>query len=599
MRSTVIVLASAALAILFISAITRSTPTAAQTTSIKPNFVFILTDDMRKDELKYMSKTLALLKTQGMQFENAFVSNPLCCPSRATIMRGQYAHNTGVWTNTPGPDGAWQGYKNHGNEQDNIATRFHSAGYRTGLFGKYFNDYDGSTVPPGWDDWFGVPSGTGVFNYYVNDNGTQKFFGSSESDYATDVLSRETQSFIDASVVANKPFLAYVAPKPAHEPAVPAPRHVNTFNGEKAPRLPSFNEIDVSDKPPSIQSLSPLTATQIAEIDAHHEKRVESLQSVDDLVAAVVGKLGAQGMLSNTYIVFTSDNGWHHGEHRIKSGKSKPYEESIRMPLLVRGPGVQVGTTTDKLTLNTDFFPTFTDLAGLTTPEYVDGRSLRPVLQGNATSWRTAVLLEIRSSILGIRTSDGRKYIEYGDGFKEYYDLKADPNELRNLVYYGEVSPAALATRLQALKGCVGDACRAAEGQSDTTTPPPSSTDTTAPRVTSTSPVANATGVAPSANVIATFSEKMMASSINTQTFKLLKVTSSGTTQITNVSVSLSTDGLTATLNPFGSSTTVLAKGTKYKAVVTTGAKDLAGLQLDQNSTTSGLQQKTWLFTVS
>src|SRR5215203_6158335 len=590
MRSTVIVLASAALAILFISAITRSTPTAAQTTSIKPNFVFILTDDMRQDDLKYMPKTRDLLGDQGMQFTNAFVSNPLCCPSRATIMRGQYAHNTGVWTNTPGPDGAWQGYKNHGNEQDNIATRFHSAGYRTGLFGKYFNDYDGSTVPPGWDDWFGVPSGTGVFNYYVNDNGTQKFFGSSESDYATDVLSRETQSFIDASVVANKPFLAYVAPKPPHEPAVPAPRHVNTFNGEKAPRLPSFNEIDVSDKPPSIQSLSPLTATQIAEIDAHHEKRVESLQSVDDLVAAVVGKLGAQGMLSNTYIVFTSDNGWHHGEHRIKSGKSKPYEESIRMPLLVRGPGVQVGTTTDKLTLNTDFFPTFTDLAGLTTPEYVDGRSLRPVLQGNATSWRTAVLLEIRSSILGIRTSDGRKYIEYGDGFKEYYDLKADPNELRNLVYYGEVSPAALASRLQALKGCSGDTCRAAEGATDTTTPPPPPPDT-APSVTSTSPAANATGVAPGANVTATFSEAMMASSINGTTFKLFK---KGSTTKIGAAVSYDASTRTAKLDP----TNNLRLGTTYKAVVTTGAKDLAGLQLDQNTTTTGLQQKTWSFTV-
>src|SRR5215207_1480188 len=127
MRRTVLVMASAALAILFILAITGSPPTVAQTTPVKPNFVFILTDDMRQDDLKYMSKTRDLLGAQGMQFANAFVTNPLCCPSRATIMRGQYAHNTGVWTNTPGPDGAWQGYKNHGNEQDNIATRFHGA----------------------------------------------------------------------------------------------------------------------------------------------------------------------------------------------------------------------------------------------------------------------------------------------------------------------------------------------------------------------------------------------------------------------------------------------------------------------------------------
>ena len=510
MGRTVLVLASAALAILFISTINGSSPTAAQTTPVKPNFVFILTDDMRQDDLKYMPKTRALLGAQGMQFANAFVSNPLCCPSRATIMRGQYAHNTGVWNNTPGPDGAWQGYKNHGNEQDNMATRFRGAGYRTGLFGKYFNDYDGISVPPGWDDWFGVPSGTGVYNYYVNDNGTRKFFGNSESDYATDVLSRETQSFIDASVVANKPFLAYVAPKPPHEPAVPAPRDVNAFNGEKAPRLPSFNESEVGDKPPSIRSLPMLSPTQIAEIDAHHEKRVESLQSVDDLVEAVVNKLQNVGALDTTYVVFTSDNGWHHGEHRIKSGKAKPYEESIRMPLLIRGPGVQAGTTTDKLTLNTDFFPTFTDLAGVTTPAYVDGRSLRPVLEGSATTWRTAILLEIRTSILGIRTSDGRKYIEYGDGFKEYYDLSTDPYELRNS-YNANSAPSDLATRLQALKGCAGEACRAAEW-GDTPPPPPPppppSSDTTPPRVTSTSPAANATGVAPSANLTATFSKK-------------------------------------------------------------------------------------------
>ena len=136
------------------------------------------------------------------------------------------------------------------------------------------------------------------------------------------------------------------------------------------------------------------------------------------------------------------------------------------MPLLVRGPGVQAGTTTNKLTLNTDFLPTFTDFAGVTIPEYVDGRSLRPVLEGNATSWRTAILLEPRSSIYGIRTSDGRKYIEYGDGFKEYYDLKADPYELNN-TYSANSSPATLVSRLEALKGCSADAavtCRAAEG---------------------------------------------------------------------------------------------------------------------------------------
>jgi N-acetylglucosamine-6-sulfatase len=674
MRRTVLVLASAALAVLFFWSITDSPPPAAQTTPIKPNFVFILTDDMRKDDLKYMPKTRALLGAQGMQFEKAFVSLPLCCPSRATIMRGQYAHNTGVFGNSNAPDGGWQGYQNHGHEQDNIATRLHNGGYRTGLFGKYLNGYDLTAVPPGWDDWFAIPDGGGAFNYYVNDNGTKKYFGNSESDYSADVFSRETRSFIDASVVAGKPFFAYVTPKPPHEPAIPAPRHQHAFDGEKAPRLPSFNESDVSDKPPSIRSLPVLSQTQIADIDALHERRVESLQSVDDLVEAVVNKLQNVGALENTYVVFTSDNGYHLGEHRIMFAKEKPYEEDVRVPLIVRGPGVQAGTTTEKLTLNTDFFPTFTDLAGVTTPGYVDGRSLRPVLEGSATTWRTDVLLEY-PSFRGIRTSDDRKYIEYGDGFKEYYDLKADPYELKNS-YNANSPPAELATRLQALKGCAGDACRAAEGATDTTTPPPepppetsimsgpaedSSTtsnnatfgfssneqgstfncqlnkdeavaqawtdctspksysnlspgnyrfdvqatdpagnvdptpasrnwtitspsgDTTAPTVMSTVPTADAKGVSTTTNVKATFSKAMLASSINGTIFKLFK---KGST--TKLSATVSYDGSTntATLDPTNS----LRSGVSYKAVVTMGAKDVAGNPL--------AQQYRWFFTV-
>src|SRR5215208_108690 len=598
MRKTGLLLASAAVVILFFSAITDNTPTAAPTTPGKPNFVFILTDDMRKDDLRYMPKTRALLGAQGMQFEKAFVSLPVCCPSRATIMRGQYAHNTGVWSNgyNGNPNGGWQGYVNHGNEQDNVATRLHDAGYRTGLFGKYLNLYSGTTVPPGWDDWFAKLTEHEVFNYYVNDNGTKKFFGNNAGDYSTDVLSTETQSFIDASVATGKPFFAYVAPEPPHEPAIPAPRHEHAFDGVKVPRQPSFNESNVNDKPPLIQSLPLLSPTQIAEIDAHHERRVESLQAVDDLVEAVVNKLQSNGALDNTYIVFTSDNGWHEGEHRIMSGKGRPYEESIRVPLIVRGPGVLAGTTANELTLNTDFLPTFTDFAGVMTPEYVDGRSLRPVLERSATSWRTAFLLGIPSAnsdnaLSGIRTSAGRKYIEYGSGFKELYDLRADPYELNNS-YDANSSPVDLASRLQALKGCSGAECRSAEGFSVT--------DTNSPRVISTVPKAGATGVAPSSNLTATFSEKMMPSSITTSTFKLFKVNPDGsTTQITNVTVSLSTDGLKATLNPFGTSTTThLARNTKYRGVITTGAKDVADNTLDQDSTTTGLQQKSWSFTV-
>jgi N-acetylglucosamine-6-sulfatase len=460
----------------------------------QPNIIFILTDDMRKDDLTdtYMPKTTEELVAKGMSFDNAFVSNPICCPSRSTIMRGQYAHNTKVWFTKnvfdPDPnvrDGGWLGYKGNGYEGDNVATHLQAAGYRTGLFGKYQNGYSGTTKPPGWDDWFALHQLT-YYNYDVNDNGTIRHFGTSQSAYSTDVLNREVQQFIDDSVVARKPFFAYVATKAPHSPATPAPRDQHTFDRLKAPRLASFNEVDVSDKPPWIQSLPKLTSNNIANIDKRHENRVESLQAVDDLVADVVLKLGAQGVLSNTYIVFTSDNGFHHGEHRIPSGKGRPYEESVRMPLVIRGPVVppppagQPRLSTDKLVLNTDYFPTFMELAGAQTqtPSYVDGRSLLPVLKGSATTWRTAILIEGRKysadpeipvdrNYNGIRTSTG-KYVEYEGGFQELYDLSpgADPYELTNT--YSSADPNV--PPLSDLKAQL-DALRSCQPQDDPTTP--------------------------------------------------------------------------------------------------------------------------------
>jgi N-acetylglucosamine-6-sulfatase len=467
-RKIGVLLASMALAVLLLADTIGDPPTEAQPIPDRPNFVFILADDMRADDLRYMPKTRSLLGGQGMRFDNAYVSYGLCCPARATIMRGQYAHNHGVWTNLDEPNGGWQGYKNHGNEQDNLATRLHSSGYRTGLFGKYLNGYAGTYVPPGWDDWFAA-SAFAYFDYDVNDNGTIEHFGTLESDYLTDVLNNETQEFIDASVAAGRPFFAYVAPLAPHGPADPAPRHLRAYDGERVPRLPSFNEETVNDKPPRIQSLRSLSAKRIAGMDTRHKKRIGTLQALDDLVEAVVSKLRSAGVLHNTYVVFTSDNGFQEGEHRVSEGKGRPYEESIHVPLLVRGPGVKAGSTTDELTLNTDFLPTFTDLAGVTIPDYADGRSLRPLLEGRTTTpWRTAILLERRNfeqpnaSFYGIRMSDGRKYVEYKGGFRELYNLNADPYELVNS--YDEVElPSALAARLRALKSCAGATCRAVE----------------------------------------------------------------------------------------------------------------------------------------
>jgi N-acetylglucosamine-6-sulfatase len=452
--------------------VSSDTPSAA-----KPNFVFILADDMRYDDLAYMPKTNTLLGSGGMTFSKAFVAKPLCCPSRASILTGMYVHNHKVWFNgNSGSEAGWPAFKAKGYEQDNLATRLSTAGYRTGLFGKYFPNYDGSSMPQGWDDWFGLYGAETYYNWSVNDNGTHRRYGNTASDYSTDVISSEAQSFIDTSVDPNvgqgKPFFAWVGVSAPHYPTTAAPHDLHTYDGLKAPRPLSFNEADVSDNPPWISSLPKLSSSQIAQIDSRQENRAETLQALDDLVEGVVNKLDSAGVLNNTYIFFTSDNGFEMGEHRIFDGKRQPYEESARVPLLVRGPGVVgAGSTTDKLALNIDFFPTFMELAGAQTqtPSYVDGRSLRPVLDGSATptTWRTAILLETRfegstaKSFYAIRTSDGMKYIEYGS-FRELYNLNTDPHELSN-TYKATSPPTSLAAQLQALKGCKGDSCRAAE----------------------------------------------------------------------------------------------------------------------------------------
>jgi N-acetylglucosamine-6-sulfatase len=457
----------------------------AQSAPAPPNMVFILTDDMRKDDLKYMPKTKALLQSTGMTFENAFVSNPLCCPSRTTIMRGQYSHNTGVWSNSSTDSssttaGGWYAYQQNGNEADNVATRLQLAGYKTGLFGKYLNGYDNTAYrPPGWDRWFGAfTSGTlHYFDYDVNDQGTITHYGTSASAYSTDVISGQADAFISANASQGVPFFAYVAPIALHEPSTPAPRDAHEYDGIQGPRLASFNEADVTDKPPWMQKLPRLSSSQVSAIDKRHEKRIESLQAVDDLVAGVVNALdttktpsGAKA-LDNTYIFFTSDNGFHHGEHRIAKQKWRPYEEDIRMPLLVRGPGIAAGSTTNKLTLNTDYMPTFLDLAGSQIPAYADGRPLRPVLNGSVTTWRSAILPEAAANYSpayeGIRTIStvgvpARKDLEYSGGVKELYILDTDPSELTN-VYNPTAPPADLVSRLQALKGCAGSGCFTAE----------------------------------------------------------------------------------------------------------------------------------------
>ncbi|CAA9286898.1 MAG: Choline-sulfatase, partial [uncultured Chloroflexia bacterium] len=259
-----------------------------------------------------------------------------------------------------------------------------------------------------------------------------------------------------------------------HLPARPAERHEGAFAGEKAPRPPSFDEEDVSDKPSSVENTGRVSDEEASEVDERYRRRLESMLDVDEMVATLVGELEAAGELDDTFFFFTSDNGFLQGEHRIVQGKSRPYEESARVPLFVRGPGVAAGSETKELVLNTDLAPTFAELAGLEEFPAADGRSLAPLLRGEETpSWRKAVLLEAegfseeeadsRADYGAFRTGT-HKYVEYENGERELYDLEADPYELESLHESADPSlPRDLKARLDALRSCAGDECREAE----------------------------------------------------------------------------------------------------------------------------------------
>jgi N-acetylglucosamine-6-sulfatase len=375
---------------------------AGQVPAARPNILFILTDDLDAATMDHFPVLRALLSDQGATFANYFDSLSLCCPSRTTILRGQYAHNTAITGNRP-PAGGFEKVHALGLETSTIATWLRAAGYHTALLGKYLNGYPRGVaptyVPPGWSDWYSPAAGNayGEFNYTLNENGTLVPYGNRPEDYMVDVLAARAQAIMRRTAQDGTPFFIEIATYAPHGPATPAPRHADAFPDAQAPRTPSFNEEDVSDKPAWLRARPPLTPRQIEQIDALYRRRLQSLLAVQDLVAGLIDTLRATGQLANTYIFLSSDNGFHLGQHRLPSGKQTAYEEDIRVPLLVRGPGIAAGRVIDQLAGNVDLAPTFAELAGVQPPDFVDGRSLVPLLHGDTTaaaSWRGAFLIE-------------------------------------------------------------------------------------------------------------------------------------------------------------------------------------------------------------
>jgi N-acetylglucosamine-6-sulfatase len=488
--------------------------TAGPETTERPNMILILTDDLSVDELSHMPNLRSLLIDRGTTFENAFVTDSLCCPSRVSILRGQYPHNHEILGNEP-PQGGFEKFRALGRQNSTVATWLQSADYRTIFVGKYMNGYQGTYVPPGWDEWYAVSG-----NYLstdLNENGKINHYDPAQ-DYLTDVLADRAADYIrrpgggaPSFFKPDKPYFMLVGTTAPHAPAEPAPRYEDALPNVSMPRPPSFDEDDVSDKPDWISDNPPLNQDQISRAEELYRKRLQSMLAVDDMIGQLVDALEESGELNNTYFFFTSDNGFHLGTHRLTAGKWTAYEEDIRVPLIVRGPGVPEGQKRDQLVLNNDFAPTFADLAGAEVPPFVDGRSLEPLLTDDPPEdWRRAFLVESaaesvelppsvnvgQSAPLPLLTGDtqpsedtrraspldeaplknaGRPglkalrteeylYVEYETGESELYDLKKDPYELNNVYEDTDLDHLwRFEGWLDALRDCAEEECRTAE----------------------------------------------------------------------------------------------------------------------------------------
>jgi N-acetylglucosamine-6-sulfatase len=449
--------------------------------SKKPNIVFVLTDDLDSSLVQYMPHVVAL-ERDGMTFTNYTVTDSLCCPSRASIFTGKFPHDTKVYTNDP-PDGGFGVFYKRGEDKHTFATALQAAGYRTALMGKYLNEYPVGNnaynyptdyVPPGWSTWDVVSNGYQEFNYNMNSNHSLVTYGGEDDDYLTYVLGNKAHGFIDTSAAARKPFFLEVATFSPHPPFTPAPKDRGTFAGVHAPRGPSFNRVPLH-APRWLRDRPRLSRKIVNRIDYAFQKRVAAVQSVDRMIGNLEGALRDAGQLRNTYFVFSSDNGFHLGQHGLARGKLTAFDTDIRVPLVIAGPGIPPESVNRDVTENIDVAPTFEQLGGASVPATVDGHSLVPLLGGQNPPWRTLALVEHHGPDTYPGDPDAQSYIDgnpptyeairnpkftyvkYDNGEREYYNLANDPAEMDNI--YGSLSSARVSQldkMLAALRQCHG-----------------------------------------------------------------------------------------------------------------------------------------------
>jgi N-acetylglucosamine-6-sulfatase len=460
---------------LLATAVVESDAASAQPSRVvsPPNIIMILTDDQSLTDLRVMPHVLARLGRRGTTFSHAYSPYPLCCPARATLLTGQYAHNHHVFGNLP-PYGGFQAF----DDSNSLPLWLQSAGYNTVMLGKYLNGYpagDPGYVAPGWDTWR-VPV-VGIYDYRrwtLNEDGTQvPYIG----QYETGFVGREASSLVAAYAAKKKPYFMWTGFLAPHwgrpfEPEDPRPPTPNVsgfyrgaLSGVRLPAKTSINEPNVSDKPQFVKD-SPIKRR--AALRKVNEQRLESLLSVDDAVNRLLDAVKASGELDNTIIIFTSDNGYLVGEHR-RIGKDIGYEEATRVPLIVAGPGFDTGQTRDQKVSLADIAPTIAAEARATPRLVEDGVPLTRIARNPLTPDTRTILLEGGPTRAdpnrwyeGIHTNRF-VYVEYrSTDEKELYDLKSDPEQLRNLAVKapGSREEHKLARALATLQTCAGAVCR-------------------------------------------------------------------------------------------------------------------------------------------
>ncbi|MET0818978.1 MAG: sulfatase [Solirubrobacteraceae bacterium] len=456
----------------------------------RPNIVFVLADDLDWSLVPYMPE-VQRLQRDGVTLEQFVVSASLCCVSRASILTGRYPHNTRVLTNSP-PSGGYLAWTYYGNAARSFAVPLAAAGYRTGMFGKYLNGY-GANVPPdpGWTGWLAGSDAYFGFDYDLSDNGFPVRFAGAPTDYATDVVARGGVRFIRESVAAGKPFMVELSTFTPHRPAVPAPRHAQLFQDLELPMTGAFGRA-IHDPPRWLGKRRALSGADLAELRERFRRRARSVQAIDEMLGMVRRTLDELGVAGNTYVVFTSDNGYHLGQYRLTHGKRTPYDADIRVPTVIAGPGLPAAVASTALASNVDFAPTFLHWAGAERRGQ-DGRSLDRVLRGQTPRrWRRGVLvvhhlderpprrtdfgarlaqdpdaqdwrMGMPGTYAAIRTRD-HLYVQHRNGSRELYDLRRDPDELQNLAgSMGAGARARWALRLARLAACAGASCRRAD----------------------------------------------------------------------------------------------------------------------------------------